>query len=262
MAEPEYQIVERNLRAAMQFFGKATATGSIDERDGMLLIDSGVGYSVFNIAMLTSPVKNAEALTARIRTGAAFYAERSVRWSMWLCEDMLDPSIRPRTGVLFANQGLRRLTEAPGMIADRIRKPDRPLAPAVCRQVSDTQTRADFAHITCMNFEIPFPTCQAVYGHEPAWRHDYHGYVAYVKGAPVATAAAVVAAESIGIYSVSTLPQFRRRGYAEALMRHIIERYTAETGLERTVLQATRSGYEMYLKMGYRPVSRFVVYMS
>lgn len=246
----------------MQFFGRASGLGGIDERDGVLLIDSGVGYSVFNIVMLTSPVATCQALADRIRTGAAYFRGRGTRWSMWLCEEMLDAAVRSRAAAMFANEGLRRLTDAPGMIAERIESAKRALPSVECRPVEKASTRADFAHITCMNFDIPYTTCQAVYGNPHAWSYDYHGYVGYVQGAPVATTAVVVAADSIGVYSVSTLPQFRRRGFAESLMRQVIERYRGTTGVERTVLQATRSGYEMYLKMGYRPVSRFLVYMS
>jgi predicted acetyltransferase len=71
-----------------------------------------------------------------------------------------------------------------------------------------------------------------------------------------------MAAESIGVYSVSTLPQYRRKGYAESLMRQVVAQYTRETGIERSVLQATRAGFDMYRKMGYRAVSHFTVYMS
>ena len=56
VTEAEYSIVDRNLRAAMPFFGLACGTGDVTERDGMLLIDSGVNYAVFNIAMLTGSV--------------------------------------------------------------------------------------------------------------------------------------------------------------------------------------------------------------
>jgi GNAT superfamily N-acetyltransferase len=262
VAVSEYFLVERNLRAAMKFFGRASGAGDITERDGMLLIDSGVGYSVFNIAMLTAPVRSAEFLAARIRSAAEHYASRGARWSMWLCEEMLDAPVRPRIPALFGAEGLRRLTDAPGMIAARLRPPVRPLPLVESRRVNDAATRGDFAHITSLNFDIPFATCQVVYGNPGAWAHDYHGYVAYVRGAPVASAAVVVAEDSIGLYSVSTLAQFRHKGFAEALMRQVIESYSEQTGLERTVLQATRLGYEMYVKMGYRPVSRFVVYMS
>lgn len=262
MAEPEYAIVESNLRATMRFFGQASGSGNISERDGLLLIDSGVNYSVFNIAMLTEAVETPVTMARRLATAARYFNGRKTRWSMWICEEMLADPVRKKAVAVFAGERLRRLTEAPGMIADRLRPPERALPAVECRPVSDQATRSDFAHITSLNFDIPFATCRVVYGPEQAWSHQYHGYVAYHQGTAVATVAVVLAADSIGIYSVSTLPQYRRKGYAEALMRRVIEHYAHSAGIERTVLQATRAGYEMYRKMGYRPVSHFSVYMT
>jgi GNAT superfamily N-acetyltransferase len=262
VVEPEYSIIERNLRETMVFFGVASGFGDVTERDGVLLIDSGVNYGVFNIAMLTSAVKNPEALVARIATAATHFGQRRTRWSMWVCEELLADAARKRAAQCFLGERLRRLTEAPGMIADAIRPPARPLPQLEWRKVNDAAARADFAHLTSLTFDIPLPTCRSVYGNEQAWSHHYHGYVGYVSDRAVTTVAAVVAANSIGIYSVGTLPEFRRRGFAEALMRVVIDEHRMETGIERTVLQATRAGYDMYLKMGYRPVSHFTVYMT
>jgi GNAT superfamily N-acetyltransferase len=262
VAEPEYSIVDQNLRAAMRFFGRASGCGDISERDGVVLIDSGVNYSVFNIGMFTSPVSAQEMLAERIASAAGHFESRRTRWSMWVCDDLFPQALRVRIPRAFQNARLRRLTEAPGMIADRLAPRTRVLPPIVPRPVTDAVTRSHFAHITSMNFDIPFATCQAVYANERAWSYDYHGFVGYANGTPVATVAIVIAAGVLGVYSVSTLPAHRHKGYAEALMRIVLEDYYRSTGIERTVLQATRAGFDMYLKMGYRPVSHFSVYMS
>ncbi len=246
----------------MRFFGQASGTGDISEQDGVLLIDSGVNYAVFNIAMLTSAVGSLEVLSRSVATAGRYFARRGTRWSIWLCEEMLAEPVRRKAPALLARAHLRRLTEAPGMIADCIRPPARILPPIECRPVDDAATRADFAHLTSLNFDIPFATCQAIYGRESAWKNDYRGYIAYHRGMAAATTAVVVAAGSIGIYSVSTLPQYRRKGYAEALMRRVMGECRQTTGLERSVLQATRAGVEMYRKLGYRSVSNFTVYMT
>lgn len=62
----------------------------------------------------------------------------------------------------------------------------------------------------------------------------------------------------IGLYSVATLPDYRRLGYAEAIMRQVIE----QAGVPRTVLQSTRSGLSLYERMGYRMVTNFNVYIA
>src|SRR5260370_807580 len=89
---------------------------------------------------------------------------------------------------------------------------------------------------------------------------DCVGYVGSLDGEPVATAAPVTAAGVVGVYNVATLPQHRRRGLGEAVMRYALERAREESGCERTILQATEHGLPLYLSMGYRTVTSVEVY--
>ena len=148
------------------------------------------------------------------------------------------------------------------MIAERLAEPTRRLPEIECRRVGDRQTRTDFTEITSANFDIPRSTCRLIYEPERAWKFDYAGYVGYRDGHAVTTIAVVLPADAASVYSVSTLPAFRRHGYAEALMPHVLAEYARDTGIERTVLQATRAGYAMYQRMGYREVTRFSVYIT
>jgi ribosomal protein S18 acetylase RimI-like enzyme len=130
------------------------------------------------------------------------------------------------------------------------------------RPVADETTRAAFGHITSLSFEVPWTICREVYGAERAWRGSFRGYVGFVDGNAVSTTAVVVASGVAGIYSVGTIPGKRGRGYAEALMRDVLERVREETGVERTVLQSTRTGFSMYSRMGYQPVTTFTVFIT
>src|SRR5260370_37281594 len=111
-------------------------------------------------------------------------------------------------------------------------------------------------------FDMPVTICVAVYGTEQAWGGELSGYVGYANGMTGATAAAAITGDAIGLYSVATLPQHRRLGYAEAIMRQVIEQAQQSAGVARTVLQATRSGLSLYEKMGYRTVTNFNVYIA
>lgn len=262
MLPADSSLVEENLRTAMQFFGHASGCGAICERDGMILIDSGVDYAVFNIALLNGPVDSMAELERRIAAAGRWYASRKTRWSQWICDHHVPLPSRWHVPGIFERNHLRPLTEAPGMIAPNLRPPERALPQLEWRRVDDPQTRLEFAHLTTISFDIPFATARLIYQPESAWRGAYEGYVGYAGGRAVCTAAAVVAAGCIGFYSVSTLPDQRRRGYAEALMRKVFDEVRRRTGIQQTVLQATRAGYSMYKKMGYQEATRFSVYIS
>jgi GNAT superfamily N-acetyltransferase len=263
MPEHEIRAVADNLLQALQFFGRARADGEILDIAGASLIFCGLNYAAFNAAVQARPVEGDKAeLTRLIRASATQFDSRNLRWTYWLCDDFLSRPLRQEAPSIFGRFGLRPLTEAPGMYAANLAPPHRPLPPIEVRPVADERTRAAFADIMSITFEIPHSVSAAVYGMERAWLGDFRGYVGYSNGQAVTTAASSVTGAVIGLYSVATLPQYRRLGFAEAIMRKVVEEARATHGIEHTVLQATPSGFSLYEQMGYRTVTKFRVYIA
>jgi len=113
-----------------------------------------------------------------------------------------------------------------------------------------------------VTFDIPYTIAQTVYTREQAWSGDYRGFVGLVDGRPVAIAAIVIAAGAIGVYSLGTLPAFRRQGYGEALLRIAATETQRRTGLQKFVLQSTEAGYSLYRRMGFEDAAKFAVYLT
>jgi predicted acetyltransferase len=78
---------------------------------------------------------------------------------------------------------------------------------------------------------------------------------------PVSTAFAVPLHNVLYVTYVATALAYRRHGLAELVMRRSLEDATRATGITRTVLHATSAGYSVYLRMGYRPVDTFSLYV-
>ena len=110
--------------------------------------------------------------------------------------------------------------------------------------MADQQTRSAFAAIMSIGFEIPQSICDAVYASEYGWGGDLRGYVGYMDSRPVTTAAMTMTGDVVGLYSIATLPQYRRLGFAEAIMWQIVKAARESAGATRTVLQSTRSGLD------------------
>jgi len=157
---------------------------------------------------------------------------------------------------------MSELTEAPGMITERINPATRALPAVEVKPVADAVTRSAFAHITSISFDVPWSVCREVYGAERAWNGSFRGFVGYASGVAVSTTAVVITKDLVGIYSVGTLPGQRRRGYAESLMRQVLQKIRNETGIERTGLQSTRSGHHLYSQMGFRVATNYTVYIT
>jgi ribosomal protein S18 acetylase RimI-like enzyme len=262
---PEYEIraVADNLLQALRFFGRARGDAEILDIAGASLIFCGLNYAAFNAAVQSQPLDGDKVELARlIRTSAAEFDARNLRWTYWLCDDFLSKPLRQEAPSIFARHGLRPLTAAPGMYASTLSRPQRVLPTIELRPVADDRTRAAFAEIMSITFEIPHSVSVAIYGTERAWLGDLQGYVGYSNGEAVTTAASSVTGEVIGLYSVATLPQYRRFGFAESIMRRVIDQARTKDGIEHSVLQSTPSGLSLYGKMGYRKVTTFHVYIT
>lgn len=255
------QIVEANLRAAMHFFGKATGTGEIQHMDGAVGIYSGLDYGVFNIGMMeregTTP-----GLEQCVATCDRYFKARTPRWSFWMCEDLLDRQERRTADHIFQSRDMRIISSPPGMYADSLRRPTRLLPRIECREVAGQSDRDAFAAITAVSFDIPLSVARAVYQPEQAFAGAYRGFLGLVGGVPVAIVAIVAAAGVLGVYSLGTLPEYRRHGYGEAVLRAAVEQLRARTGLEHIVLQSTEAGYSLYRRLGFRDVAQFSVWLT
>jgi ribosomal protein S18 acetylase RimI-like enzyme len=263
MPADEIRAVADNLVQALRFFGRARQDAEIRDQAGVALIFCGLNYAAFNAALLTRRVDDDPQELARlIQVSAAQFEAKRLRWTYWLCEDYLSKAVGQRAPYIFSRHGLRPLTQAPGMYTDRLRNPDRTLPSLEIRRVGDEKTRAMFAEIMSIAFEIPHSISTAVYGSERAWCGDFRGYLGFANGKAVTTAGTTITGDVIGLYSVATLPQHRRLGFAEAIMRQVIEQARQEEGIQKTVLQSTPSGLSLYEKMGYRQVTNFDVYIA
>ena len=262
MPEPEIRAVADNLVEALRFFGRARHDAQILDLAGVSLIFCGLNYAAFNAALLTEPIENDAELMRLIRLSSEQFESRRLRWTYWLCDDFLSRTLNRQAPHIFSRHGLRELTKAPGMYAENLRAPDRPLPSVQVREVSDQSTRATFAEIMSIAFDIPHSVSTAVYGSEHGWLGDFKGYIGYANGKAVTTAASMITGDVIGLYSIATLPQYRRLGFAEAIMRQVIEQARGDSGVQRTILQSTPSGLSLYKKMGYRTVTNFDVYIA
>lgn len=259
MPEPEASAVADNLLQALRFFGQARASSEIVDLPGLSLIFCGLNYAAFNAALVAQPmIGDGQELAQLIQISAKRFDSRNLRWTCWVCEDYLSRTALHDADRIFIRYGLRPLTQAPGMYAEKLKPPYRKSPVLDVRPINDAATRKAFAEIMSVAFEIPSAICTSIYASEIAWTGGLKGYVGFANGKAVTTAAVMLTGDVIGLYSVATLPSHRRMGYAEAIMRQVIDR----ANVRATVLQSTRSGLSLYERMGYRSVTNFHVYIA
>jgi ribosomal protein S18 acetylase RimI-like enzyme len=258
----EFELVANNLRESFRVVAGSRTAGELREMHGASIASAGVTFQMFNAAFLAAPVANESDLVQRILLPSMHFQKRGLEWAYWVCEDwIMESRLRKRSRRLFEQHGLRLSTELPGMIAERVLPPVKPLPRLEVRRVADPVTRAAFCDIGSLCFHVPIPWFQEVFDSVAVWDR-FTGYVGYFEGAPVSTAAVVVGGGAIGVYNVATVPDEQRRGFGESVMRHALAEARARHGIEPVILQSTPVGLRLYQRMGFRTVARVAVYSS
>jgi ribosomal protein S18 acetylase RimI-like enzyme len=263
----EFESWEANLRQSFRVLAQGRPRADVAELDGVSIASLGASFQMFNAAFLNRHVAGREDLEARLVCAQTLFAARSLPWAFWICEDWLARPARRALVRACEEFGLRAAAEMPGMIADSLREPRRFASHRqaalrfTVRRAQGAGAMEDFRAVGSVCFHVPPIWFGEVFDDAMAGR-AFTCWVGYHDERPVSTAATVVSDGVIGLYNVATLPGARGRGYAEAITRHAIASATRESGLQRVILQSTALGERLYRRLGFREVSRVVVFNS
>ena len=259
----DFHPVEANLRESFRVLARGRATADVCELPGVTLASAGVSFQMFNAAFFSGPVSTQVHLEQGLATARDHFALRGLPWAFWICEDWIEPSLRRRLSKTCANHGLRMSSEMPGMLAADLTHPRRALPELEFHRVEGMSAMMDFRTVGSMCFRVPSHWFAEVF-HDflPQEHPEFACWVAYWNGLPVATAAALVSDGAIGIYNIATVPPFRGRGIAEATTRFAISEARRAAGNLPVILQSTAPGFRMYTRLGFREVSRILVFAS
>lgn len=263
----EFESLEANLRQSFRVLAQGRPHADVREIEGVSIASLGAEFQMFNAAFLNSRVTGREDLEGRLARAQAVFKARRMAWAFWICEDWLAwPARRSLPGVC-EKFGLRAVAEMPGMVADSLRETRRvslPRRDAPRMEVvlaRSARTMADFRSVGSVCFHVPAAWFREVFDDSMPAR-EFVCWVGYRDGLPVATAATVVSHNVIGVYNVATMPEERGRGYGEAITRHAIGEAARQSGLMRVILQSTAQGERLYKRLGFREVSRVIVFNS
>ena len=256
-----FETVADNLRESFRVVAAGRSAGEIRELPGVSIAAAGVTFQMFNAAFLSAPVTTEAELEQRVHLSMAHFHSRGLEWAYWVCEDWIEGRARRKSRQMFERLGLRHAVDLPGMVADCILPPLKPLPAVNVRRVGDEATRGDFCTIGSICFHVPINWFREVFDNQHVWAR-FAAYVAYQNEVPVSTAAIVIGGGAVGVYNVATVPDQQRRGFGEAVMRHAVAEAQREHGIARSILQSTPAGLHLYQRMGYRVVTRVSVYAS
>ena len=256
----DFHPVEFNLRESFRVLAEGRKSGDVLELPGISIASLGAKFQMFNAAFLSGPVAGPTDLEERLEQASSHFRSRGQRWSFWFCDDWLAAPARKVLSQRCNLADLRLSADMPGMAAKRLQPAKRPLPALEFVRVDSPRRLADFHGIGSVCFNVPMEWFREVFDDGlPLERPRFSCWTGYLNGLPVTTAAVVRTGKVLGLYNVATAPGYRKRGFGEAITRHLVE---ASPDAESIVLQSTSHGFGLYERLGFRPVTRILVYNS
>jgi hypothetical protein len=257
VSQAEVRESHEQFSAAWSLYAHCSSAGEVVDMDGLRVANARQPWFLMNAALLTEPVASQANLEARAHAAMAYFGREHRPWFLagsrqWLGDDA------PET---LSRLGLIKALTVIGMVAAQLAPPARPLPEVDTHRIDSEQGRLALADLNAAAYDVSSAWVRGAVAGESLWHTPLYGYVAYVDGTPVSTAFAVPLHNVLYVGFVATAIAHRRRGLAELVMRRSLEDATRATGITRTALQATADGYPVYIRMGYRPVDEFSLYV-
>jgi ribosomal protein S18 acetylase RimI-like enzyme len=217
---------------------------------------SSMGLPVARLNSVYSARFAKGAAEARIDELMAWFDERELPFS-W----HLGPRDRPRDldRRLVARGMVMSPDPMPGLVASLADLPAAELPDGgSIERVLDPAAFAQLMEVMVEGFEMPTELGPAFlrYGDLGFGPGLPIPFIGRIDGRPVATAMAVPVDRGVVILNVTTIPEFRGRGFGRALTLATM-RAGAELGARIAVLQSTEMGHGVYRRLGFEPFGRY-----
>ncbi|MGE5595058.1 MAG: GNAT family N-acetyltransferase [Hyphomicrobiales bacterium] len=210
------------------------------------VMEAGVENPLFNVVVATARASGTD-----IAAVEGWYRARDAGFRVVVRE----PVDRELIGLLRA-RGYTPREREPGMLLEQLPASMAPAPGLDIERVHDLPGALDYAdaepgddgrdvRAAISRAALALPGCAMLLGR--------------AGGLPVARSMGLVTGEMVGVYNVYVRPEYRRRGFGEALTAAALLA-GAEQGAKRATLSATELGYPVYERMGFKTLFDFVSY--
>ncbi len=219
-----------------------------------VFINTALDFPIYNLAfnLAIEPNERPRDFVARTKN---FFATRKPLFSIRLRSHSDQAIIQ-----YCKDNEIMLVAEAPGMVLDEPIKKGKVPSGARLRWVKDKAGVRDFKQVVAEAFEdlkLPREVSESYFAQAQRVISPYSVMaVAYLKGKPAGAAMALLSHGIAGIYWVGTTKKARGIGLGEYCTREVGNAAFA-LGARKVVLQASKFGEPVYLKMGYRQITRY-----
>lgn len=256
---PLAAAIEENLEAHIAFIARSAPGMRVFDHDDLLMVDSGLSSDTFN--KVARSRLSSERAGRRISEVIEYFRAVDRPFAWWI-----GPSARPfDLETHLRDHGLIAAECEVGMAMDVSElqpalDPPRNLA---IERVCTARQIAAFAEVVAANWQPPDQTVIRFYSRAVpvllANACPMQLFVGYLDDEPVATAELFTSGSLGGLYSVSTRPEFRRRGIGSAVTWHAAE-WARCAGARTLALQSSEAGQSVYARLGFKACCNFAEY--
>ena len=239
---------DENLATHFTWVQRRTAGMRASLEEDLVRTECGLDCDTFN-AVCRARLAN-EGSASRIREAIAWVAGRPFSWWVGPADAPPDLGRRLEDAGLAASETELAMAARLSMLRADGAAPDG----LEIRRVATPGELSDYARINAANWTPPDRDVIRFYELAAprvlAPGSPIRLYVGYAGGEAVAASELTVGGDVAGLYGISTLESFRRRGYGTAMtLRPLLD--ARSEGLEMAVLQASDAGAGVYRRIGF-----------
>ncbi len=242
-----------NWVEAISSLARPMPSGHIQKAGGVTVVRSGLPIRAFNCAFALEQPDSLEGAAELIEE---ILVRSGAPWLLATTTASCD-ALKP----IIVAQRLKLSATMPGMAWEPLPNSIRPSPAALeIRPVGDADDARTFARTMMQGFEAPIglldPWAEAVaaQGLPEAVRRGW--YIGFVRNQPTCTAVRFTTRSIAGIYGVSTLPEYRHRGFGAAITCRAVSD-GRDAGCRESYLQSSSIGRPVYEGIGYRTVEEY-----
>lgn len=242
----------RNFFAASSAFA-AESEGTIEYFPGAMCMRSPILLNDWNCALVSDKAGVRPETLERVKS---FFAGQRSEWKI-----VVPPSVGDDFYEIPRHVPVTRFRRDPEMILLKESADLRPLPSDLeIRQVRDVSERLSWERTAALGFQMSDPNFfDRLATPQSLATKGLTYYLGICAGKPVATSILYESDSIAGIYGVSTVPEFRGRGFGAAMSAFAV-REGFQRGCDLSSLQASPIGFPVYLKMGFRHILDYQIW--
>ncbi|GEM_PF-1919579 len=252
------QLTETNFEGHISKAPSLTEGMLVFKSKGLTFVDSNLSEDTFNIIH----INNSETLNIEeLRQAIDYFNNLTFDFCIWVNNENLTPGLKQ----IFSQLSLSKQAEELGMVLNLgnyvLNREEQKLNIV---KVNNEELLLTYAtvlashwHPINQNILQFYKTAEHVYLNN---RNNIFLFLYYWENKPVGTIELYASdKDTIGIYGLTTLEQFRGKGIGTSLLRYALD-FAKQKGFKNIILQATEDGFRLYKKIGFEVIASYYEY--